>query len=185
MVRHTNQCDYLRDVSHEHPEDLDAGWKTTVKNIFQWVHKELDDKQYQKYGVIVTDEQTAYRQPGNSHSSREASIELMYWQKSGDTTYARNAIRMLNWATYMVDNDGKNFYPTNDIWMTDGYGDYVRHYLRAMEAAPQLAPDNSDHLLGSSSIVKKISYQPGNISYAVFDSASTGNVPASVETERD
>lgn len=57
-----------------------------------------------------------------------------------DTTYVRNAIRQLNWATYMVDTDGKNFYPTNAIWMTDGYGDYVRHYLRAMAAVPQLAP---------------------------------------------
>ncbi|HEY2347420.1 MAG TPA: hypothetical protein VGH64_00330, partial [Puia sp.] len=153
-------------------KDLDPDWKTTVKNIFQWVHKELDDKRYQKYGVIVTDEQTAYRQPGNSHSSRSASVELMYWAATGDTTYIRNAIRELNWATYMVNNNGENFYPTNDIWMTDGYGDYVRHYLRAMSAAPQLGPDNSDHLLGSSSVVKNISYQPESISYTVFDSAS-------------
>ena len=156
----------------EHKE-LDPDWQTTVKNIFKWVHKELDDKRYEKYGLLVTDEQTAYRQPGNSHSSREASVELMYWAATGDTTYVRNAIRMLNWATYMVDNDGKNFYPTNDIWMTDGYGDYVRHYLRAMSAAPQLAPDNSDHQLHSTSLVKNISYQPESISYTVFDSVST------------
>ena len=155
----------------QHP-DLDAEWRTTVKNIFQWVHKEFDDKRYIQYRVIVTDEQTVYRVPGNSHSSRQASTELMYWSKTGDTSYNRNAIRELNWATYMVDEDGKNFYPTDDIWMTDGYGDYVRHYLRAMAAAPQLAPDNSDHLLCSSSIVKKILYQPASISYSIFDSAS-------------
>jgi hypothetical protein len=96
----------------------------------------------------------------------------MYWEKSGDTTYVRNAVRQLNWATYMVDKDGKNFYPTNAIWMTDGYGDYVRHYLRGMAAAPQLAPDNADHLLRTSSIVKKISYNPDGISYTTFDDAS-------------
>ena len=95
-------------------------WKETVKGILEWVHNNLENKTYNCYGVIPTDEQTAYRQPGNSHSSREASIELMYWEKTGDTTYVRNAIRQLNWATYMVDFDGKNFYPTNDIWMTDG-----------------------------------------------------------------
>ncbi|HVY76645.1 MAG TPA: hypothetical protein VG890_17575 [Puia sp.] len=154
-------------------QNLDPDWKKTVKNIFQWVHKELDDDRYKQYGVIVTDEQTAYRQPGNSHSSREASVELMYWAATGDTTYVRNAIRELSWATYMVDSDGKNFYPTNDIWMTDGYGDYVKHYLRSMAAAPQLAPDNSDHLLSTSSIVKKIAYRPESITYTVFDSAST------------
>ena len=30
-----------------------------------------------------------------------------------------------------------DYYPRTDIWMTDGYGDYVRHYIRAMAAAPQ------------------------------------------------
>jgi hypothetical protein len=156
----------------EHPK-LDDDWKETVGNILKWVYKELGDKQYSKYGITCMDEQTAYRVPGNSHSSRQASIDLMYWEKTGDTTYVRNAVRELNWATYMVDNDGKNFYPTNDIWMTDGYGDYVRHYLRAMAAAPQLAPENKDHMLRTSSIVKKITYEPTRISYSTFDSAST------------
>lgn len=155
----------------EHP-NLDPNWKETVNNIFQWVHKELGDKEFIKYGVICTDEQTQYRVPGNSHSSRQASVELMYWEKTGDTTYTRNAIRQLNWATYMVDFDGKNFYPRDDIWMTDGYGDYVRHYLRAMAAAPQLAPENADHLLRTSSTISKISYQPAGIFYNTFDKTS-------------
>jgi hypothetical protein len=171
----------------EHPE-LDSQWKQTVKSIFAWVHKELGDKEFMKYGVETTDEQTAYRVPGNSHSSREASIELMYWEKTGDTSYVRNAVRELNWATYMVDNDGKNFYPTNDVWMTDGYGDYVRHYLRAMAAAPQLAPSNEDHLLSTSSIIKEIHYTPHEITYITFDDSSveklrTTTIPAKVTVE--
>ena len=155
----------------EHPE-LDPQWQETVKSIFAWVYDELGNDQYEHYGVTVIDEQTAYRVPGNSHSARQASMDLMYWEKSADTTRVRNAVRQLNWATYMVDTDGKNFYPTNAIWMTDGYGDYVRHYLRAMAAAPQLAPDNADHLLRTSSIVKKITYKPEGISYTTFDNAS-------------
>ncbi len=155
----------------EHPE-LDPDWKATVNNVIQWVYSELSNRKYMKYRVIPIDEQTAYRQPGNSHSARQASIELMYWEKTGDTTYVRNAVRQLNWATYMVDHDGKNFYPTNAIWMTDGYGDYVRHYLRAMAAAPQLAPDDTDHLLRSSSIIQNIQYQKSSISYTTFDDAS-------------
>src|SRR5690606_28008061 len=152
--------------------DADPNWKETVNNIFKWVHDELDNKQYVQYGVLPTDEQTAYRQPGNSHSARQASMELRYWEKTGDTTYVRNAVRQLNWATYMVDHDGKNFYPTNAIWMTDGYGDYVRHYLRAMASATELAPGNADHQLRSSSIVQKVVYQPKHITYTVFDSES-------------
>jgi len=153
-------------------QKLDTNWRATVKSIFQWVHNELDNGLYNKYGVITINEQTAYRVPGNSHSSRQASMELKYWGETGDTTYIRNAIRMLNWATYMVDIEGKNFYPTNAIWLTDGYGDYVRHYIRAMAAAPQLAPDNADHLLRTSSIINKISYQLSKIIYSTFGNSS-------------
>jgi len=152
--------------------DLDPDWQTSVNEIFKWVHRELDNDSYMKYGVMPINEQTAYRVPGNSHSARQSSMELRYWELTGDTTYVENAIRMLNWATYMVDSDGKNFYPTNAVWMTDGYGDYVRHYLRAMAAAPELAPDNSDHLLRSSSIISRISYDPTKIAYTVFDNTS-------------
>ncbi|MGC1240689.1 MAG: hypothetical protein WA874_03830 [Chryseosolibacter sp.] len=151
---------------------LDPQWRQTVKGIFDWVYDELGNDQYAKYGVVVIDEQTAYRVPGNSHTSRQASMDLMYWEKTGDTTYVRNAVRQLNWATYMVDTDGKNFYPTNAIWMTDGYGDYMRHYLRAMAAAPQLAPDSADHLLRTSSIVRRIVYRAGVIEYDVYDASS-------------
>ena len=36
--------------------DLDTDWKETVKNIFQWVYKELGNKEFKKYGVICIDE---------------------------------------------------------------------------------------------------------------------------------
>ncbi len=155
----------------ENPQ-LDPNWKQTVKNIFQWVYERLGEDAFAKYGVTVVAEQTAYKVAGNSHSSRQASMELMYWEKTGDSAYVLNAIRQLHWATYMVDHDGKNFYPTNDIWMTDGYGDYTRHYIRAMASCPQLAPENKDHMLRSSSIVQKINYQPGQIIYITFDESS-------------
>jgi hypothetical protein len=41
-----------------------------------------------------------------------------------------------------------------------------------MAACPQLAPDNGDHLLQSSSVIKKITYAPANITYTTYDSAS-------------
>jgi hypothetical protein len=73
----------------------------------------------------------------------------------------------------MADEDGKNRYPNDDIWLTDGYGDYVRHYLRAMAAAPELAPADQDHVLGSSSVIKSIRYSPGEVVYETFDLDST------------
>jgi hypothetical protein len=155
----------------EHPQ-IDRNWKQNASNIIKWVYDSLGNSEYKKYGVICINEQTAYRVPGNSHTARQAACDLLFAEKTGDTAKIDDAIRQLNWATYMVDDDGKNFYPTNAIWMTDGYGDYVRHYLRAMASYPQLAPEEN-HLLRTSSVIRKITYRKKQIDYTTFD--GTGN----------
>jgi hypothetical protein len=71
-----------------------------------------------------------------------------------------------------VDWDGKNRYIRDDVWLTDGYGDYVRHYLRAMAAMPELAPPHKNKLLESSSVIRHIEYAPEKIDYETFDPAS-------------
>ena len=153
--------------------DLFPSWKEDVKGIIEWTYRELGNHEYEKYKVTVMNEQTVYRVPGNSHSSRQASVELMYGALSGDTTYTENAIRTLNWATYTVASDGRNRYIRDDIWLTDGYGDYVRHYLRAMAAMPELAPADENHLLGSSSVVTSVEYSGSYIRYKTYDMEST------------
>ena len=150
-------------------QDLFPDWKKDVKGIFDWTYQELGNKEYSQYGVTVMNEQTVYRVPGNSHSSRQASMELLYTVLSGDTTFRTNAIRTLHWATYTVDWDGKNRYIRDDVWLTDGYGDYVRHYLRAMATLPELAPSHKNKLLQSSSVITNIEYNQENISYRTFD----------------
>jgi hypothetical protein len=149
--------------------DLFPDWRKDVNGIFDWTYQELANHEYEKYGVTVMNEQTVYRVPGNSHSSRQASMELLYTALSGDTTYKTNAIRTLNWATYTVDNDGKNRYIRDDIWLTDGYGDYVRHYLRAMASCPELSPSHKNKLLYSTSVITEVKYSPDRISYKTYD----------------
>lgn len=169
------------------------GWKTEVEGIFNWVYKTVGNKSWEKYGVIVVNEQTAYRIPGNSHTSRQASAELQYVSLTGDSSRKQNAICQLNWATYMVDFDGKNRYPQDDNWLTDGYGDYVRHYLRAMAALPELAASDEEHILSSSSVIQKVEYKnqiitnlvPGNLTpdnknirllYTAYDKTGTEQI---------
>jgi hypothetical protein len=99
-------------------------------------------------------------------------VELRYAEQSGDTSRKQEAVFQLNWATYMVDDDGKNWYPNfelQEIWWTDGYGDYVRHYLRAMGAAPELAPPGQNHLLRTTSVCRKVEYEPRRIAYETLD----------------
>jgi hypothetical protein len=152
--------------------ELFPSWKDEVKGIIDWTYRELGNHEYEKYKVTVMNEQTVYRVPGNSHSSRQASVELIYISLSGDTTYQTNAIRTLNWATYTVAADGRNRYIRDDIWLTDGYGDYVRHYLRAMAAIPELAPTGKNRFLGTTSLVITIHYRPEKITYSTYSSAT-------------
>ena len=70
------------------------------------------------------------------------------------------------------DTDGKNRYIRDDNWLTDGYGDYVRHYLRAMASLPELAPRDQNHLLRTSSIIQSIQYGADRITYTKFDAQS-------------
>jgi hypothetical protein len=156
----------------EHRQTWGATWQQDARAALDWPIQRLGNNDWIQYGVQVINEQTGYPQPGNSHTSRQASMELRYAELTTDTTHVQNAIRQLSWATYMVDFDGKNYYLNTDIWLTDGYGDYIRHYLRAMAAAPYLAPNDQDHLLRTSSVIQNISYQTGQISYQTFDDHS-------------
>jgi hypothetical protein len=42
-----------------------------------------------------------------------------------------------------------------------------------MAAAPELAPDDQNHLLRTSSVIKNISYGPDTITYTKFDDLSS------------
>jgi hypothetical protein len=156
----------------DHPE-WDAGWRQQAKSALDWSFRTFANKEYSQWGVVPIDEQTAYRVPGNSHTSRHAAVELLYCEKTGDWSLKEEAIRRLNWATYTVDTDGKNRYIRDDNWLTDGYGDYVRHYLRAMASAPELAPEDQNHLLRTSSVLQSIEYGGMKITYTKFDPSST------------
>jgi hypothetical protein len=142
----------------DHPKYF-PDWQSEVEAIFKWVYLTLGNENWKRYGVIVVNEQTVYQTPGESHTSREGATELLYCALSHNDTRKTNAIRQLTWATYMVDVDGKNRFPQDENWLTDGYGDYVRHYLRAMAADPALAPSFADHILSSSSIIQQADYQ--------------------------
>ena len=154
----------------EHPE-WDAHWREDSRAILGWSRAMFWNDGWLKYGVRPTNEQTVYPVPANSHTSRHASVEVIYAEKTGDTSEKAEAVRALNWATYMVAEDGRNCFPYDMVWLTDGYGDYVRHYLRAMAAAPELAPHNQNHLLQSSSVIKSIRYAPSEVAYTTYDSA--------------
>ena len=155
----------------EHPS-WSPTWAADARAALDWSYDTLANFSWAQYGAIAMEEQTAYQIPGNSHTARHWSLELLYAEKTGDLSRKAEAIRGLSWATYMVDFDGKNRYPQDDIWLTDGYGDYVRHYLRAMAAAPELAPAAENHLLRSTAVVRSVAYSCSAVSYTTAETAS-------------
>jgi len=157
-----------------------ADWQADAKSILTFCKEKFSIETNKKgveynslYQVIPIAEQTKYMIEGNSHTSRYASIVLLYGEKTGDTADEAMAIKQLSWATYMVKSNGQNCYPLDGVWLTDGYGDYARHYLRAMAANPKLAPDNNNHLLKSTSVVSDINYSDKSIEYTIFDAESS------------
>lgn len=155
----------------EHPEwGSDAS--AQALNILQWTETRLGNHSFAALHVMPINEQTAYLVPGNSHTARHAWVRLLYCEKTSDCADRDEQVRRLNWATYSVNDDGRNRYPNDDIWLTDGYGDYVRHYLRAMASMPELAPDDQNHLLRTNSVIQKIEYKADAISYRKFDAHS-------------
>lgn len=181
-------------------QDLFPDWKNEVKQIFNWVYKALGNKMWEKFGVTVINEQTKYPFEGQSHTARQASIELLYSNLTADTSYIEGAIRKLNWTTYMVDFDGKNQYPICEIWFSDGYVDFIRHLLRAMAYYNKLAPPEN-HILSSTTTICHVEYAPNinkelyhivpnrykntaKMVYLTYDSASTEVIRVSEKPKR-
>ena len=55
------------------------------------------------------------------------------------------------------------------LWFSDGYGDYIRHFMAGLGAVPEWAPAGEDHLLRSTSVVPDVAYAPGTVRYRTFD----------------
>jgi hypothetical protein len=132
-----------------------------------------------QYGARVISEQYIYDFKMASHTSRFGAVTALYAAAANDATAKDKAYRSLNWATYMARSTGAvnegpaEFQANRYFWFTDGHGDYVRHFMLAMGAFPEWAPNGENHFLKSSSVVSTITYSSNLITYETFDRAST------------
>jgi hypothetical protein len=122
-----------------------------------------------------------------SHTARFASLCAEWFEKSNDLNYKEWAVRSLNWATYMSSDDGTvtvgvdrpDYY--NQCWFTDGYFDYIPHFIDMMASIPETAPDDSDHILRTSTIIKQVNYCPNKIQYQTFDKLGNQKIKTTFE----
>jgi hypothetical protein len=159
----------------EHPE-LDATWMADAQRLLTWVETNFAQDQY---GANAIGEQGAYDYPMGSHTARYASVNAMYSEKAAgapSTTLAK-AARSFAWASYMLNADdsvttGPNPHISFESWFSDGYGDYVRHFLAGVGAYPPWAIGTGNHLLRSTSVVQDVTYAADRVTYRTYDAAS-------------
>ncbi len=159
--------------------EADPDWRAHVPALLAWVEKtfgaDARNEEGVQWGAITISEQTQYPLKMGSHTSRFASVLARWHEFSGDASAREKAYRSFNWATYLCRPNGVvNFGPGNrSIWYSDGYGDYIRHFMAGLGSVPEWAPPGENHLLRSSSIVTSVSYAADRVAYRTFDRDST------------
>jgi hypothetical protein len=163
----------------DHPQ-ADPEWRAHVATLIDFVEKtfavDFKDSKGVQWGANAISEQLDYMPKMGSHTSRYASVVARWAEVTGDAAAKDKAYRSLNWATYMSDEHGvvndQPYLQHAGVWFSDGYGDYIRHFMYAAGAQPDWAPEGQNHLLRSSSVVSDVRYEPRRISYRTFDNDS-------------
>ena len=165
--------------------DRDPGWRTHVAGLIEFVERTFAadypeggaNNQGKQWGANVISEQIEYMPKMGSHTSRYASVVARWAELTSDAAARDKAFRSFNWATYMCRENGVvNDQPTvahAGIWFSDGYGDYIRHFMAGVGSFPEWAPAGQSHILRSSSIVNHVEYGVNRIAYTTFDGGST------------
>jgi hypothetical protein len=172
--------------------DADPRWRDHVAHLLAWAADtfggDTATERGTQWGATVMSEQAADMAKMGSHTARFAAATALWSEVTGDEAARERAFRSLNWATYTCREDGivtvgedKN----EGWWFSDGYGDYMRHFLVAMGAVPEWAPARESHLLRSTSVVTRVDYGSSRIGWTTFDDDATETLrlvawPASV-----
>ncbi|MCY1031023.1 Ig-like domain-containing protein [Corallococcus sp. BB11-1] len=153
---------------------LDPNWQAHAQDIIAFIETNFGDAL--EFGARPIKEQYAFHYKMGSHTARYAAVNARYAELTGDAAAKDKAFRAFNWATYMVRSSGLTIdgpYP-NNVWFTDGWGDFIRHFVIGMGAQPDWAPAGQNHLLRTTSVVKSVTYGPGNeVRYTTYDASAT------------
>ncbi len=166
------------------PGAVDPGWRSQVGHLMAWVK--------QHFGIGPFDGAWGINEQGpaagrylccstaglGSDTSRWAAVNALYYERTGQPQAKESAFRSLNYATYFEAANGEvsccgQSLGTFQYWFSDGYSDYLRSFNWAMAAIPSLAPVRQSHLLGSTSVVQRVTYGHARITYRTFDVDAT------------
>jgi hypothetical protein len=163
-----------------HP-DKDPDWREHARKLIDWVKTTPKWPKYVVHGATITNEQgngktyccNLPNECCDSHTSRLAAVEALFYAKTGETSSREEAFRSFNWVTYYQGMPEYGHTPFgNQWWFTDEFSDGPRRLMDGLWAEPAWAPSDESHLVGSTSVVTKISYSKGAVTYSTFDPSS-------------
>ncbi len=171
----------------EHPE-LDPDVDAHVEHLLDYAARTFavdtgNGEKGVQFGAEVLSEQGADMWKMGSHTARFGALQALWFERTGNAIAKERAVRSLGWATYLTDRDGivaAAIQRSEGYWFSDGYGDYLRHFVTAMGAVPEWSGARP-RLVRTSSVVRAIRYGEGHIAYDTFDAHATDvlQLPAS------
>jgi hypothetical protein len=156
--------------------DADPLWRRHVRHLLSWAAnrfgRDTPSERGIQWGATVMSEQADDMVKMGSHTARYGATMALWFEATGEQAAQHQAAASLNWATYACRPDGMVSVAEGSDegwWFSDGYGDYIRHFLIAMAAVPQWAPRGENHMLRSTSVVSHIDYRPSRVVWSTFD----------------
>ncbi len=163
----------------EHPE-LDPDWRIHARQLIAYVQDtfavDVGSEPGLQWGAYAISEQAVDMAKMGSHTAHFAALNALWYVATGDTVAKEKAFRSFNWATYMTDTAGivsVGVDGNEGWWFSDGYGDYLRHFMLGLGAVPEWAPAHESHLLRSSALVRRVAYATDSIDYSATAADAT------------
>jgi hypothetical protein len=167
--------------------DVDPEGPKHAREIVEWIAKTfavdvtapIGPTPGHWHGAEVISEQKADMAKMGSHTARFASVLARLYEVTGDSSLRERARRSFSWATYCIDEHGVVKVGPDDregYWFSDGYGDYLIHFLDGMAAVPAWAPRGEAHVLRTTSVPREVSYTKGALHFLTAESDGTEEV---------
>ena len=174
----------LLDRREQNPE-----YVAFAKSIFDWVNRML----VVDYGFFPTVpglvEQSHYRVVLTHHQLRLAEIYAKLFEVTRKTEYKELAIEIANSVTWNAMSDGKirqGFWThAQAVPLILSFND---QFARIMSCIPETAPKQESHLLQTTSLVRNVQYESGQITYSTvarsYDYLTVASAPKSIRAGR-